>query len=320
MTPAWQMVHDVLMAKKASHKKAGRSKDSGKAEHSEQVVGKDTSLRALLRVPQGPVAVSDFDPSATPGFPGKDKKDAPAQRAIIEPRLSDLQERLYAAGREDDAAPRVLVVLQGLDTSGKGGVIRHAFGMVDPQGIHLKAFKSPTKEELRHDFLWRIRKEVPAAGMIGIFDRSQYEDVLIGRVNELVPVKEWQARYEQINDFEAELVASGTRIVKCFLNISADEQKARLLERLDNPEKHWKYNPGDVDSRLNWDAYMQAYGDLLERCNPDSAPWYVIPSDRKWYRNWAVAQILLETLEEMDLAWPKADFDVAEERRQVEAS
>ncbi|MFD1890384.1 PPK2 family polyphosphate kinase [Luteococcus peritonei] len=284
------------------------------------MVGTDTSLRDLLRVPAGAVDVAALDPSATPGFPGKGKQDAPAQAELIEPRLSDLQERLYAAGREDSKAPRVLVILQGMDTSGKGGVIRHAIGMVDPQGIHLKAFKSPTAAELRHDFLWRIRKEVPQAGMIGIFDRSQYEDVLIGRVNQLVPIKEWKARYQQINDFEAELVSGGTRVIKCFLNISADEQKARLLERLDNPEKYWKYNPGDVDSRQKWDAYMEAYGDLLERCNPDSAPWYHIPSDRKWYRNWAVAQILLETLEQMDLAWPEADFDVAAERRRVEDS
>lgn len=299
---------------KKSKKSAGGSKGD------DRVVGKDTSLRELLRVPSGPVTVADFDPGAMPGFPGKGKADAPAQAALIEERLSDLQERLYANGRESSDAPRVLVVLQGMDTSGKGGVIRHAIGMVDPQGISLKAFKAPTAAERRHDFLWRIRREAPQAGMIGIFDRSQYEDVLIGRVDELVPVEEWKQRYQQINDFEAELVEQGTRVVKCFLNISRDEQKARLMERLDNPEKYWKYNPGDVDSRSKWGAYMEAYGDALQQCNPDSAPWYVIPSDRKWYRNWAVAQILLEVLEEMDLTWPEADFDVAEEKRRVEHS
>lgn len=291
-----------------------------KKSSSAPVVGTEVSLSELLRVPQGTVQVSDFDPTATPGFPGKGKADAPAQTEQIGARLSDLQERLYANGRSSDEAPRVLVVLQGMDTSGKGGVIRHAIGMVDPQGVDLTAFKAPTPEERKHDFLWRIRNAVPGPGMIGIFDRSQYEDVLIGRVNELAPVKEWSKRYDLINEFEAELVGQGARIIKCFLNISRDEQQARLMERLENPEKYWKYNPGDVDSRLKWDSYMEAYGDLLTKCNPDSAPWYAIPSDRKWYRNWAVAQLLLETLEAMDLGWPSADFDVAAEKKRVQES
>ncbi|WP_446721108.1 PPK2 family polyphosphate kinase [Luteococcus sp. H138] len=284
------------------------------------MVGKDTSLRELLRIPQGPVSMDSLDADSAPGYPGKGKADAPEYAAEIEARLSDLQERLYANGREDPKAPKVLVILQGMDTSGKGGVIRHAIGMVDPQGVALKAFKSPTAEERKHTFLWRIKQALPGAGMIGIFDRSQYEDVLIVRVDELVPVEEWEKRYDQINKFEADLVADGVKVVKCFLNVSRDEQKARLVERLENPEKYWKYNPGDVDSRSKWPAYMQAYADLLERCNTDDAPWYHIPADKKWYRNWAVAQILLETLEEMDLAWPEADFDVAEELERVNKS
>lgn len=304
---------------KLSGKRQGKASNSKRISR-EPVVGRDSSLRALLRAPQGSVRIADLDPAAAPGYPGKGKADADKQTLAMGPKISDLQERLYANGREDESAPRVLVILQGMDTSGKGGVIRHAIGMVDPQGIHLHAFKAPTEEERQHDFLWRIRRAVPGPGMIGIFDRSQYEDVLIGRVDELVPVEEWEQRYDQINEFEKELTDSGIRVVKCFLNISADEQKARLLERLENPEKYWKYNPGDVDSRSKWPAYMEAYADLLERCNPDSAPWFVIPSDKKWYRNWAVAQILLETLQDMDLGWPPADFDVDVEMERVKSS
>ncbi|MEL4358397.1 PPK2 family polyphosphate kinase [Luteococcus sp. H154] len=304
---------------KASKKKSEKEK-SGKKSSKSPVVGKDTSLRDLLRIPQGPVDMSALDAESTPGYPGKGKADAPERAAEVGERLSDLQERLYANGREDEKAPRVLVILQGMDTSGKGGVIRHAIGMVDPQGVSLKAFKSPTEEERSHTFLWRIKKALPGAGMIGIFDRSQYEDVLIVRVDELVPVEEWEKRYNQINKFEADLVADGVKVIKCFLNVSHDEQKVRLLERLENPEKYWKYNPGDVDSRSKWPAYMEAYADLLERCNTDDAPWYHIPSNKKWYRNWAVAQLLLETLEEMDLAWPAADFDVSEEIERVNKS
>nr|WP_203566953.1 PPK2 family polyphosphate kinase [Aestuariimicrobium ganziense] len=277
-------------------------------------------LRDLLRVPQGPVEMAALDARATPGYPGKGKEDAAAFTAALGPQLSDLQERLYADGRDDAAgAKRVLMVLQGMDTSGKGGVIRHAIGLVDPQGVHLKAFKAPTKEELSHHFLWRIKQELPGPGMIGIFDRSHYEDVLIGRVNELASARTITSRYDQINRFEAELVEQGITVIKCFLRISRDEQLARLNERLDNPEKHWKYNPGDVDSRARWDDYEEAYALALEKCNTDVAPWYVLPSDRKWYRNWAAAQLLLEHLEALDPQWPKADFDVEAERQRLNA-
>ena len=280
-----------------------------------------TPLSHHLRLPIGAVSMSAQDPSATPGYPGKGKQDASALTAALGPQLSDLQEMLYAAGRsEPDRAPRVLVVLQGMDTSGKGGVIRHAIGLVDPQGVDLTAFKAPTPEERKHHYLWRIRNALPGAGKIGIFDRSHYEDVLVVRVESLVPEDVWSTRYDEINEFEAELVAGGTHLIKCMLNVSFEEQKQRLAERLEDPTKYWKYNPGDVDARQKWPAYMEAYEAALEKCNTEAAPWYVIPSDRKWYRNWAVAELLREALSGMGLVWPPAEFDVAAEQRRVAAS
>ena len=277
-------------------------------------------LTELLRLPAGAVNLAELDPSGTPGFPGK-KSDAPDATKALAPELGDLQERLYANGRVPNAPDRrILVILQGMDTSGKGGVIRHAIGMVDPQGISIKSFKAPTEEELRHQFLWRIERAVPAPGMIGIFDRSQYEDVLVVRVHQLVPESVWSKRYSEINAFEQRLVDEGTVLIKCFLHISADEQKERLLARLEDPTKHWKYNPGDVDERAKWADYQQAYTDALEQCSTQHAPWYVVPSDRKWYRNWAVAQLLVEQLRAMDLEWPVADFDVEQEKARVAES
>lgn len=271
-----------------------------------------------LRVPQGVVSMSDFDPDAAPGYPGEGKEDADELRLALEPELSDLQERLYANGRTDpENAPNLLVILQGMDTSGKGGVIRHAIGLVDPQGVKLKAFKAPTKEERSHDYLWRIRNALPERGMIGIFDRSQYEDVLVVRVDSLVPETEWSKRYDEINAFEAELAAAGTTILKCMLNVSFEEQKNRLAERLDDPSKYWKYNPGDLDSRSKWPAYMEAYEAVLQRCSTEVAPWHVIPSNRKWYRDWAVAELLREKLAGLQLQWPEAEFDVAAEKERV---
>lgn len=282
---------------------------------------KESSVTDALRVPFGTRArVADFDPRATPGFNGKGKADAPAAMAAMAGELSDLQERLYAGGRDNADAPRVLLLLQGLDTSGKGGVIRHAVGLVDPQGIQLKAFKVPTEEERRHHYLWRIRNALPMAGMIGIFDRSHYEDVLVVRVDGHIDEAETKRRFDEINAFEAELVATGTTLIKCFLNVSFAEQKVRLLERLADPEKYWKYNPGDVDTRTNWPAYMAAYADVLTHTNTEVAPWHVIPADRKWYRNWSVAQLMLEHLRAFDLGWPPADFDVAAEQARVNAT
>lgn len=280
-----------------------------------------SQLSDVLRLKSGPVDVSEIDTRAREGYPGKGKKDAPRLTEALAPRLDDAQERLYASGRVGDPrAKSLLVVLQGMDTSGKGGVIRHAIGLVDPQGVQLKAFKAPTPEEQSHRFLWRIKKELPDPGKIGIFDRSHYEDVLVARVNKLVPEKTWRRRFDEINRFEAELVESGTTVIKCFLHVSYQEQKERLLARLDNPAKNWKYNPQDVDERLKWPDYVNAYNDALAACNTQQAPWYVIPADRKWYRNWAVAQLLLEHLEACDLGWPEAVFDVDEEKQRLAKS
>ncbi|HWD83356.1 MAG TPA: polyphosphate kinase 2 family protein [Kribbella sp.] len=275
-------------------------------------------LRELLRVPAGEVDLTKFDTRSTAGFSGTKDEGKVALEALGS-EVSDWQERLFAEGRTGGER-RILLVLQGMDTSGKGGVIRHGAGLMDPQGLKITSFKAPTAAEKRRGFLWRIRQAVPGGGMIGIFDRSHYEDVLIARVRELVTPNVWTRRYDQINEFEAELTASGVTIVKCYLHISPEEQRARLEARLDDPTKHWKYNPGDVDERQLWPDYMDAYHAAIERCNTPDAPWYVIPSDRKWYRNWAVTTILLETLKELDPQWPAADFDVAKEKKRLAAT
>jgi PPK2 family polyphosphate:nucleotide phosphotransferase len=277
-------------------------------------------LSELLRLPIGRVDMEELDPAATPGFEA-DKEDAAEITEALAPELGDLQERLFAAGRvKETTNKKILIVLQGMDTSGKGGSIRHAIGMVDPQGVKIKAFKAPTEEERAHPYLWRIERELPSAGTIGIFDRSHYEDVLVVRVHNLVEESVWSKRYDEINAWEERLVEQGAVLIKCFLHISSAEQKERFMARLDDPSKHWKYNPGDVDERANWPAYMEAYQAVLERCNPEHAPWYVIPADRKWYRNWAVAQLLTEHLRALDLDWPAADYDVEREKGRVAAS
>ncbi|MBO9520800.1 MAG: polyphosphate kinase 2 family protein [Nocardioidaceae bacterium] len=274
------------------------------------------SVRELLRLPAGPVDLSTLDSRGTPGFDGG-KKEAKEELPELGPELADLQEKLFAEGYTDGTR-RVLLVLQGMDTSGKGGVLSHVVGLLDPSGMHLKSFKKPTEEELAHDFLWRIERDVPAAGQVGIFDRSHYEDVLVVKVHQLAPAAEVERRYGAINDFEKRLAETGTTIVKCFLHISKETQKERLLARLDDPTKQWKFKPGDVDERGFWDEYQAAYTTALERCNTDVAPWYVIPSGRKWYRNWAIGQLLLEHLRGLDLDWPAPDYDVAEQRARLE--
>jgi PPK2 family polyphosphate:nucleotide phosphotransferase len=294
---------------------AAKSKDAKEPEPVPQ------PLTELLRLPAGSVDLSALDPRAITGFPGHGKSDAATLTEALGPELGGLQERLYASGRVSaPGARQVLVILQGMDTSGKGGVIRHAIGMVDPQGVRIKAFKAPSKVELSHDFLWRMTRELPPPGYIGIFDRSHYEDVLIARVHGLVEESVWERRYDQINEWEAGLVDSGTVVVKCFLHISRDKQKERLEERLEHPDKYWKYNPGDLTERARWADYAEAYAVALERCSTQHAPWFVIPSDRKWYRNWAVAQLLTEHLRALDLAWPPATFDVEVEKVKLAAS
>ena len=276
-----------------------------------------TTARTAFRVPEQ-LDLAAVDPRGRPVGP-RDKDDAAEAMVELADRLDDLQEALFAeatgGGRRS-----LLLVLQGMDTSGKGGVIRHVAGLVNPQGLQIASFKRPTPEELAHDFLWRIRKQLPVPGRIGVFDRSHYEDVLVVRVDGLVPEPVWRERYRTIRDFEAELSAQGTTVVKCMLHISPKEQAERLLARLDEEDKLWKYNPGDLDARAKWPAYQQAYTDALRDTDTDVAPWYVIPADRKWYRNWAVAGLLAETLQEMDPRYPATDIDVDAERARIAAS
>jgi PPK2 family polyphosphate:nucleotide phosphotransferase len=275
----------------------------------------NAELVASLRVPAGPVDLASIDTDSAPGFTRK-KADGEAALLALGDLMSDLQERLFAEGKSGGHRS-LLLVLQGMDTSGKGGTLRSTVGLMDPQGVRITSFKAPTPEELEHDFLWRIRKALPGTGYVGVFDRSHYEDVLIARVRGLAPPEQIEGRYAAINSFESELAASGTTIVKCMLHISSEEQKARLLARLEDPTKHWKYNPGDVDERGLWPAYQEAYEIAIERTNTEAAPWHVIPADKKWYRNLAIGHLLLGALERMDPEWPKADFDVAEQKRRL---
>lgn len=261
--------------------------------------------------------LATIDPDDSPGI--KDRDKAEKQLAKNEEELADLQERLFAESKFGGTRS-VLLVLQAMDTAGKGGIIRHVVGGVDPQGVKIHAFKAPTEEEKSHDFLWRIRKQLPAPGIIGVFDRSHYEDVLIHRVRGFSAPEVIEQRYGIINDFEAELVAGGTSIIKVMLHISSDEQKERLAERLDRPDKHWKYNPGDVDERMLWPAYQQAYEIALRRTTTPDAPWHVVPANSKWYARWVVQGLLLEKLRELDPQWPVADFDVEAEKQRLAAS
>ena len=272
-------------------------------------------IAAHLRLAPGPVDLTAIDTDAAPGFDGS-KADGEEALADMGAELADLQERLWAE-RTAGSERRVLLVLQGMDTSGKGGVLRHTIGLVDPQGVRITSFKAPTEEERAHDFLWRIERGLPQAGYLGVFDRSHYEDVLVARVRSLAPPEEIERRYDAINEFEARLAGEGFSIIKCMLHISAAEQKERLAERLANPEKHWKYNPGDLDERKLWPAYREAYEIALERTHTDVAPWHVVPSDKKWFRNLAVGRLLLDTLHGLDLAWPPADFDVEAEKERL---
>ncbi|MFD7259186.1 PPK2 family polyphosphate kinase [Streptomyces sp. NPDC059874] len=277
------------------------------------------SAREVLRAPVGTtIDLADFDPAAIPLGPA-DKAAGSAATSELAGRLASLQERLYAASTAGDRR-RLLLVLQGMDTSGKGGTVKHVIGMFNPSGCRIRAFKAPTPEEQRHPFLWRVRKSLPQPGEIGIFDRSHYEDVLIARVRELVPRSRLGRRYSQINRFEESLADDGVTIVKVFLHIGYEEQRKRLLERLDNPDKHWKFNAGDIEERGAWPAYQAAYELALERCAGEGAPWYIVPADRKWYRNWAVSKLLLEHLEAMAPQYPKGDFDVEECRKRLLAT
>ncbi|MGI3785173.1 MAG: PPK2 family polyphosphate kinase, partial [Janthinobacterium lividum] len=267
------------------------------------------SFTDVLRVPPGPVDLTRFDAAATRSAPGGKAKATRVLDASTGPALATMQEKLYAQAGAGGAR-RVLLVLQGMDTAGKGGVIDHVVGLLGPSGTSVASFKRPTPEELAHHFLWRIRRKLPVAGQIGVFDRSHYEDVLVTKVHGIVDDAEVARRYEDINRFEAELAASGTTIVKCFLHVSYDQQRDRLLARLDDPDKHWKFRIGDVDERGLWPAYTAAYEAALEHTSTDVAPWYVVPADHKWYRNWAVSQLLYELMSGLDLQYPDTDLDV----------
>jgi len=247
--------------------------------------------------------VRQVDAGSTAGWSGGKRKTAKA--------FEDLNQRLHAQQNllwaEHDR--RVLVVLQGMDTSGKDGTISHVFEGVNPLGVKVMAWKAPSQEELDHDFLWRIHAKVPAAGEIGIFNRSHYESVLVERVDELVPPKVWKARYAQINDFERLLVESGTSVLKFFLYIDRDEQRKRLEERLADPEKRWKFSASDLEDRKRWDAYIAAYEEAIRRTSTDRAPWFVVPANKKWYRNLVVASVLVQTLEDMQLHYREPAID-----------
>ena len=259
-----------------------------------------TAVRDLLRA--DPTAADPLARHATDAHPGVDgKEEAEAAEEADRDALGDLQDRLFAEGSR-----ALLLVLQGMDTSGKSGVIKHVGTSFNLLGTRVQAFKQPSDEELAHDFLWRIRRALPAYGHVGIFDRSHYEDVLVVRVHGLVPEAVWRSRYAAINRFEGELAEFGVTVVKCMLHISYEYQRERLLARLEDPTKRWKFSEADVEERGHWPAYQAAYADAVRHCS-QAAPWYVVPADRRWYRKWAVSRILRETLTEMDPQYPARD-------------
>jgi len=251
------------------------------------------------------VTLADWDPDDTGEFDGN-KDQAKAETAALKKRLQELQEVLYAGHRH-----KVLVLLQGMDTSGKDGTIRHVFEGVNPQGVRVANFKEPSQEELDHDFLWRVHRQVPARGELVIFNRSQYEDVLIVRVHELVPREEWRKRYDQINAFESLLAGTGTTILKFYLHIDKDEQKKRLQTRLDDPDKHWKFRRGDLQERKLWPEYEKAYEDVLNKTSTEAAPWFIVPANHKWYRDWVIARTLVEKLDGLGMKYPEPEESLA---------
>ena len=262
--------------------------------------------------------LSDVDPSSTPGARGG-KSAAEAELAGSAHELRGLQEKLFAQSRLG-AQGRLLVVLQAMDAAGKGGIVNHVFSQADPYGLEVTAFKAPTEEERAHDFLWRVAPWVPGPGVIGVFDRSHYEDVLIQRVRGFAPPEEIERRYGAIVEFERGIVDAGVRVVKIMLHISPQEQAARLLARLDDPEKHWKYNTGDVDERLHWAEYMEAFQIAIDRTDAPHAPWFVVPADSKKYARAAVQRIVISELQRMRPEWPEPDFDIAAERARIEGT
>jgi len=274
-------------------------------------------MSEALRVGEG-FRLADIDPGSTPGFDGGKKAGEKALLAGAD-EFADLQEKLFAQslfGGEKS----ILLVLQAMDTAGKGGIVGHVVGQANPQGVRAFGFKAPTDAEKRHDFLWRVRKQLPPPGYVGVFDRSHYEDVLIHRVRGFSTPEVIEQRYGLINDFEADVAAGGTTIVKVMLHIGPDEQKKRLSDRLERPEKNWKYNPGDVDERELWPQYQEAYQIALERTSTTDAPWFVVPANHKWYARLAVQRLMLDALRGMALEWPRADYDVEAEKKRLAAT
>ena len=259
-----------------------------------------------LRVTEA-VTLRDRDPDDTLGVADRDEAKAVLKK--LQQKLNRHQEVLYAESRRS-----LLVVLQAMDTGGKDGTIRHVFEGVNPQGVRVASFKKPTSEELAHDFLWRVHKQTPDQGEIVIFNRSHYEDVLVVRVHNLAPEEVWSKRYEHINDFERLLVDEGTTILKFFLYIDLDEQKERFQARLDEPDKHWKFNPADLEERKLWPDYVRAYEDAISKTSTEWAPWTIVPANRKWYRNLVVGTVIVETLEGLNMQYPEVEFDPAEIR------
>jgi len=259
--------------------------------------------------------VGDIQTNATPGFRGT-KGDAPTLQEERNIRFAELQEMLYANSRSGDTRS-MLLVLQGMDTAGKGGIVKHVVGGANPQGVRYVSFGKPTKEELAHHYLWRIRRALPPAGHIGVFDRSHYEDVLIVRVHNLVPPEVWGKRYDEINRFEKKLVDSGTTLIKVAMFVSLNEQKKRLSRRLQRPDKYWKYNPADIDERLLWPKYEEAYQAVLDSTSTDYAPWHIVPCDKKWYSRLAITELLIEALKGLNMSWPPPDFDVKAEKKRL---
>lgn len=250
--------------------------------------------------PGDKVRLKNFDPADTSDL---DEEQCQAAVEKFQKRLTALQELLYAGHRW-----KILIILQGMDTSGKDGTISHVISALNPAGVRVESYKKPSEEELDHDFLWRIHDKVPAKGEVTIFNRSQYEDVLVVRVHELVPAKVWRKRFRQITDFERMLSKNDTVILKFFLHISKDEQRKRLLERIENPEKHWKFQKGDIEERKLWVKYMDAYQDAVEKTSTEFAPWYIVPSDAKWYRNYVIGSVIVDALEKLNMKFPKIDL------------
>jgi PPK2 family polyphosphate:nucleotide phosphotransferase len=260
------------------------------------------SKQPLVPEPLSTISLADYDPEYTANY---NKKSAREETEKLHERMAGLQEMLYAQGKH-----ALLIVLQAMDAGGKDGAIKKVFEPINPLGVQVANFKAPTSEELAHDFLWRIHKHAPGKGYIGIFNRSHYEDVLIVRVNQIVPREIWEKRYDQINQFERILHEGGTRILKFYLHISKDEQKKRFQERLDDPEKRWKFSLGDLPVREKWNDYMKAYEDALTQCNTDHAPWHIVPANNKWYRDLVVTKAIVEVLESMDLAYPEPEANL----------